>query len=1112
MSFENLPDINLNNAGVGTTSTLTTTTTGEALKTETPKGSVFVSGSITNSTQSTIFTSTSSSSTTLTVKTPETGLTETTISTPTSSSTSPQSETEIDALVRELGLENKGNVDNIKRILLKKKATETLSVKEEHLLSLLSLNDKTDASTQEAEKPKLSQDAVEYTQIMLGDGTPYQKLTKGLDKFLAEDTKYTDLKTEKQKQQYRDTQIHDMVRQILPEYKNKGNIPLEKRRQAHTDMLTLLAYAQDHNLSIDDLKKMSSEQINQIISQSKIAATNAMIEAIPGFEKMHGMDQLKAMSNFILTTTDPKYNKLEGKAKDDYLENYIKNKAAKILGIGAQVDSIEFDKLAQVLQDFNFTDIQKYCINHHIGSIDAFMNLPVLEQNQAYIEIMKAKEKNGKLSKEDIAKIAYFETRTNIISDIQAKNAGKDVTDLDIYKELKNRTNLTEDEKKLLDELQLKKDGGVDLNKPAGLFSNFIVSNAFGLEKDGDYASHVLIAAQETGDPAAIQEARAFIGQMFATDGSIEAVDTLYNNILKYCNGDKELAKQIMKDCNIPVGEIFAHEGIYGTGKSAGKAQTYAMKYGTIEQKETARNITREVTRYMDKIEASDFGVVSTMNGLENEFNTGINTYKTQEEAAVIASNIVNSDQLSDSQRATYTKSLVITTDDDSRKLYYGQQLSQINNQAVAEGLAAASNTFSDSSLQGQYNGYIEESIRNFGYDAGVIHQAMNSGQISSATMNSTTPSAVSSSTYTSTPARTSATTSTQSSYSNSVATSQKTAVASLNNYSTGLKTNEPAAKIASTYLSYLNQVTKSLEEKRDKVGEKLDEIQTNIAKSQAAKELGVTVEELEDISQTYQGITEEIYNELVDAYKNGGMTDLYDKLTKVGSNAQRAFLVYFAQHGSAEDIRKFVEVHRNDLDIISVVLAHNNNISNLPSDLVATFLKKGTIDASQIGNIRSFASNYRNDRDVIEGLFLFTGDVSLLAYNYDLLRMYLAQGKVTIAQLKAAGIYQDYKNSLSAIEQQKLEEQAAKESIAYSSAADNIEVGTSAIFNPTPFVPGDDNFFAAQNTQALNYNLEDYNFNYNPTLFAENEQDNAAGGTVANWKWQRDKRGGYRA
>lgn len=137
----------------------------------------------------------------------------------------------------------------------------------------------------------------------------------------------------------------------------------------------------------------------------------------------------------------------------------------------------------------------------------------------------------------------------------------------------------------------------------------------------------------------------------------------------------------------------------------------------------------------MTEEKSQDVGVHITNDipQLVDNFSTGVNKYV--ENPVQYTSQFVQREDLSESGRARFTKSVVETAPTPERQKAYAKELSGLGNESVNEGLAAASKSV-DKSVRSEYNSYIQDAIKNYPPEKqAAIQNAMKTGEISQETL-----------------------------------------------------------------------------------------------------------------------------------------------------------------------------------------------------------------------------------------------------------------------------------------------------------------------------------------------------------------------------------------
>ncbi len=972
----------------------------------------------------------------------------------------------------EMYAEKTGFNGSIEELIAQLRKRTDLNAEEQDLLKSYDEACKIQAAYSEKEE-QIKKIIIDYTGVVLSNGSPSEKMEKAMELYLKDNPEYANLSDE-DKAKYKNEKLQELFKMVVP----KGaKLTAAQKKLSMVDVVMLLGVSKSRDISFEDLKNMSADDRKEILSSVKTELFNQVEENIPGFANMNSKDKLYAVAQCYFELTVPEFASKTEEQKQAYIQEKGAEFVSSILGI-------EIKDLDKFLNEFS-ANIDIIGIIKFLGSQNItptqFLGMSPLEQNGLYLQFLNSKEN---ISEDAKKQIDFLTARQGLIKAAVDFTGKSEVTDRDIYNELKklkeSGVELDEAQQKIFSIYENMEKAGLSLDKAANFESNFIKMALFGIEDDVDFLNMKLYELDPKKDRDNFIET---LSQIVAVNEETDLDSNFINNVKGYLKRrglSTEEINSILSECRINESRVAIRAAIEGNIDGLNQAQNNNMLHGSAEVKEQTGRVTQVVVSQMKKPEdISKFGENSAINGLSDNFNSGLeeNNHITDQQRTNIVYNIANSDNLSPAQQAIYTQSAIRCAKTPQRQLNYGHRLSESSNASVIEGLAAASKSV-DSSVRSEYNSYVTSAAKNFSTeDQARINQALNTGAISSKTLSQTQP--------VKTPQASAAAPTAKSS--NAAMTSTPTVISeqehadnNLTKYAS-LKIQKGASeeKIVNTYFEYLQDVTSKLEAKKDSLSERVEEARDSITEA-------VETTETKAVEKTYHGISEALMKELKDAYKTGGISELYKKLSKISSMAQRTFLAYFLQYATASEIRAFAEEFKDNMEVIAMICLYGD-ISLLPSDIIAKYLKKGTISASNISEISTFASNHRHDRKILEGLFAFTGDVSILALDYNLLTEYLAKdASVKSKLMEKPGIYSAYLASLPEYKQRELQGQFNNDRFASNDdlTDDYIEGNMFSNGNLStrieskrkePPIPGSPEFYAQLNQQSDKYNPNNY-------------------------------------
>ncbi len=428
----------------------------------------------------------------------------------------------------------------------------------------------------------------------------------------------------------------------------------------------------------------------------------------------------------------------------------------------------------------------------------------------------------------------------------------------------------------------------------------------------------------------------------------------------------KEIA-DIYKKNNVDWDEYTHMANAKNDGHSVARTADLAAKYGGKDQIEKVDAAMRVSAHYLDNEQTSACLTNMQTNLFDNTMAFGINKYKTKEDAVKIHSLFVVSENVSSERKSNFTKSMVTTTDDASRQLYYGQEFSKIKDAAVTEGLAAAEQ-YVDSSVKSQYSKYVDNAIKNNGYSADEvknINTARETGQTSyertspdsesisktNSTSNSNSASNTSQTTANTTATATVSATANATSDSSQkvkVSTTNSTAVTEMKvllaqiNYEHSIALRDKAIADLERIIDKIQndqevraQKQAELAAKESKTDEEIAQaIKDAAAKSvepqdktqkEIAKEVIDELEEDEKLEKKYN-IPIETIKELQVAQRQGDLSKIYSKLGSISVDAQKHFIQYLSRKDTATIIG-FIRSRSSDKSLIKELCKLNPSL-----------------------------------------------------------------------------------------------------------------------------------------------------------------------------------------
>lgn len=616
-------------------------------------------------------------------------------------SNKPKEQSELDKKLEEYSQKNNlANIDDVRASLISKQKEGTLTKSEEQLLT-------------ELDKPKkLISDEV-LNSAEWKSKSPKEKINEYVKAYLE---KFDDKFASKSKKE-QEKQIKAQIKEFN-EYINISNAVYSSAEIKN--IATLAETLNSKNLEFKEFKTQGYKAFqNELVplerrqSEEWRNATpeQRLTEYVEGYcaKTIKGFSEIK----------DPKQ-------KAEIVSKTIQGFAEKFIGKEA------YAKLSEEQKDALYSKAATYfdAINTKGITIEQYFDLSPEKQ----VEVMKKyyEERGKSLPPEQVAKLS--------LSNEFSKANGRQATKLDIYKMLKNKNpeTLSEGERKLKAEYEtlFKID-----QKARNTFEELRVSNSeqagnLGFENKEQYIAATLGKIEDCNSKESVK---------------------LLNNLLKGCESPEEAeyivaqAKEkgftdaIIKKAVPP--HLFsghlAHSMVTGNAEGYNIATGLNMLHGDV-------GVQKAATRIMPaNFKGEDLNKVATNTATYKELidplTQGLNDRKiiSYQAAQACSHAVLTSASISSANKAIFAQDLVTNAkvNGSQEQLNFAKSMSQINDPAVTEGLAAASKSV-DKSVRSQYNSYVESAAKNYPpAEQAKISNAMRTGEISQETLTKTTPS-----------------------------------------------------------------------------------------------------------------------------------------------------------------------------------------------------------------------------------------------------------------------------------------------------------------------------------------------------------------------------------
>lgn len=721
--------------------------------------------------------------------------------------------------------------------------------------------------------------------------------------------------------------IDKLISELLSKAKN-NKLTAEERKildtynkitQSKTDELNAQQKSNDAKSKITDSSSLlSEEQINKLHDPNTTDEQKLIIYADAfltkndkEYAKLQSKEEKMKYIDTKLCDIVPEWKNLTSEQKDKYIKSGVQEIITTIKALHEA--GMSLTDLKQIPANEKNNIIQKYKIDH---------NLPISEIENAEKAIIDELQ-GGDYNKE----IRY-----------------KDIEQVLLQKE-KDGT-LTKTEKQLLEKYRL------------------MQKISAGIEKEHVYVGKSLSEKIENDQYNNIEE---YLDDKLKPDMKLPEIEKVINgadneqliiisNKLESLGYSQEQIRNILDKCKVQIVDNASEALVEGKNIGAINAGTELLAENDTE---AAQIYAIEQSHYIkDSTVLAKVGENTIQHQeLIQPFAQGINTYKTDKEAVKLSVILASSANVADGNKALFSKSIVETAPTAKRQLILGQELSKINNPAVTEGLAAASNSV-DASVRSQYNSHIETAMKNYPPEQqAAIKSALETGTISQQTLsrtelptqqlsadNQTLPKGNMQQTLNSQQDIKGA----QTGYRAESVASAKSTAQTTNTKNTDSSTpTAPRAQMSEQETIELAQKAQALMDKIENFQKEQSQSIKNWEEVQAAKSNASTTEALSDETVTTEEYSEEIaqYTDLVldesekevlkkvltEMFTSNSISRAFEELgKKFGENTQMKFLEVFASKGSPSDIRAFAENFKSNPQIILTLFQFSQDQSLL--------------------------------------------------------------------------------------------------------------------------------------------------------------------------------------
>ncbi len=795
------------------------------------------------------------------------------------------------------------NIDKLRSILANK---VTRSPEEEALFNQIQ---GTSGNTDKNPEPLLSAEEMLSEDWMKKN--PIEKFGILADKYLKKtDEKYNNL-SENQKREYVKENIDNLALSL------SDNSRKELTVGDYTKVPELLEALNQAGMSIDDYNKLSKSDQRELYRTHQKNTMKELknlvsdeVRQSADWQNKSADEKLMVYADAFLEKNDPNYKKLSPEEQ----EEYIKAKSNEMI--------------SRFVPDWQNKDAEskEAILTDTIITVDA-----IIENNVSFDEFQNMSfDKKLELKTSYKATHGYPATKLDsvqqqIVTDYVQKN-GKSPTVDDIINEIKANNVLSDaDKQKILKSLEFQK--MLNDGKNVKINSHPSYQDIACLQKTT--VEQVINNDFQRLKNAKPEKQTKILKFMFCkTHGDVELIEKLKAQALEYGFSEEQI-NATCKESKVH------HDALVrairnNDGDAFGKGFDMSANLG---DKKSCKVAAYNLPRVLDG-EAKEVSAVNIVNNHQNyvtDMAKGINDF--EQEPVKFAKSLLTREDVSDAGKAVFTKSVIETSPTPQRQLEYGKTFSQIDNPAVTEGLAAASNSV-DSSVRTQYNSYVDSAAKNYSLEQqATIRSAQQSGEVSKPTLAQTTPAAVSSAENSG--SQTSQVQSSQApSKSSTVAkstssapTSGRTIVSSNpTSASSVLKATVQSGRTKVDQNVEASYETKVMQQKKEALLDKIVSYETtknksaeNVEKTVQSEEIKTEAANIEEkeipLSEDEQEVLKQMIEEL---FQKNTLTAAYSKLADaLGEAGKDRFLEVFATKGREMDVRSFAQNYRGDSDTI---------------------------------------------------------------------------------------------------------------------------------------------------------------------------------------------------
>ena len=774
------------------------------------------------------------------------------------------------------------------------------------------------------------------------------------DKYFSKtDEKYQKM-SEEQKKQYCKQQILELADTV-----STSSTPMEEKVIKATELFEVLNSSE---ISVEDYKKLSKNEQIQLYRNHQLQKMKELKDLVPIETRQKWATMKPPM------TADEKLKEYAKAFLNKYDSDFvaIKDDEKKDLYISTQADSM----ISKFLPNWKETDpkIKEMMFSSIVGTMDV-----LTEANMSFDEFQE---------KSSSEKVKFLKNSPNgELSKMSSEEISLNLAIFDYAKKNKNAPTVKELKKFISENPDYE-------NKDAMLNALEMRSRLFGknakVQDVETYKQRALehgISAEEQiqkdfkdfGKLKANARTKRLRDMLLKADGDKASVDLIRKLALE--SGFKEAKfNKILADT-----ETYKRMACNATLNNNPKAMKAAIDMGDrVGDTKSTQVIACSAPVLMEAKAGQALGV-----DLANENSKYLESYTTgvnqRSDAVAYSAAVVQSENMSSAGRAIYTQSAVKTASAE-QQVEYGREFSKLDYPEVTEGLAAASK-YVDKSVKNQYNSYVEQAIKNYPPEQQAkIRKALETGEISSETLEKTTVATNSNKTE-----KSAETTGNKADSKNSAATPTtsnpiKQQGVGSDVAKTPSATNVPPSRTSVTETPSVSSVTSN-----DRISG-VNTVSDVSSSSKVSSSTNLTDSEAQELTEKAQVVLDKIED--------------FIKTQKASIEQHEAEKTEKAEHLSEEEMVKAIasgEISLADVKLSQdevatlkdtiTALFEKNSVSTAYKKLVSKFGKledvflRAFAENADSSTLRSFAGDFRNNTDVILRLFKYSKDNSLLAF-----------------------------------------------------------------------------------------------------------------------------------